>query len=230
MSEFNKNNSMGQPHQRYGSTNYSGYNQDSYARNKFNEVYEQVNNQQLSVKLEPEIQYDERIYYITACSKMRDTSKFPNVNRYDIILDSELKNIKSIELIQAIIPYVSKIEEEPYLLLKIDEIDEVMMSNDTNINETFAILQMSSPVTHENKGFVQIDKRIHEQTIKYYKTPKASLHKLSISITDADGVLFNFAHTPSSVAKADQTTFVFRVICLEKKQTSLNQRNLYLNL
>jgi hypothetical protein len=178
------------------------------------------------VQQENNIEYEEVVKYFTISSKDRDVSIYPNVSRYSVNLETEIKNIISIELIQAMIPDKNDVLEEPYLLLKIDELDEVMMSNDRHISDAFAILQLASPTTPG--GFIMIDKRIHEQTIKFFRTPKASLNKLTVTITDAYGTPFDFgADTPSPPVKALQNTFVFRVILLEKKRNMLEHRNVY---
>ena len=147
------------------------------------------------------------------------------MNRYVINLSREFKNIYSIELIQAIIPAKNNVENEPYLLLKIDEIDDVTESVDGHIDNAFAILQLAPPTTPG--GFIAIDKRIHENTIKYYQTPKAALSKMTVTITNCDGIPFNFGDDVSPPQKDLQNTFVFKIVTLDKKRQELSHRNIY---
>ena len=73
-----------------------------------------------------------------------------------------------------------------------------------------------------------MDHRVHEHTVKYYRQPKASLSRMTVTLTDTDGVPFNFGNdTPNPPNKGFQNTFVFKIVCLEKKRTSLNFRNVY---
>ena len=152
----------------------------------------------------------------------------PNVNNYIIELPNEFKNIYSVELIQAIIPAKNNADEEPYLLLNIGEISDVVLSNDKNISDSFAILQPNTPI--KPAGFMQIDKRIHENTVKYYKTPKANLSRMTIKILDSLGDVFNFGTDtipPNAIDKTLQNTFIFKIVTLEKRRKELNHRNVF---
>lgn len=220
--ENNKFNSMGQHDNRYAPPNYTGYNTEQYNSNNYNQAHSPKFNQQLSVKGEPTIQYDLLNYYISFSSKDRNIAVHSNPNRYTTVLPNELRNIVTIELIQAIIPNKSDVTLQPYLLLKIDELEDVMMSNDRNMSDAFAILQLSDPVG----GFVQIDKRIHENTVKEFRTPKANLSKLTVSITDHAGTPFDFGGDGSAAIEF-QNTFVFKVVCLQKRVDVLQNRSVY---
>jgi hypothetical protein len=200
----------------------------THGDNMYNQVYTESNNSQLSTMAEPSIKYEYVNHYVSVSSRDRLLDQYQNVNRYVVNLPEELRNIYSIELVQAIIPDVNNVLQEPYLLLKIDEIEDVMLSVDRNMSDAFAILQLCSPTVPG--GFIQIDKRVHEHTVKYFKTPKATLAKMSISITDCNGVLFNFGANETvghPVNKALQNTFVFKVVCLEKQRETLNTRGVF---
>jgi hypothetical protein len=194
--------------------------------NNFQNVYTPQFNEQYSVKQEKDIRYEEVYYYLAVSSKDRNTTDYPDVNKYTINLPKEYKNISSIELIQAIIPDQNQVTKEPYLLLKIDELEDVMASTDRNISDAFAILQLAPPTTSPH-GFIQIDKRIHENTVKYYRIPKASLTRMTISITDYLGALFDFGNDSTPIDKKLQNTFVFKITCLEKTRSELNHRNVF---
>lgn len=215
----------GEHYNRYIRTNFSEINAKQYDNQKYENVYNKQFNTQFSVSQEPDIEYDLQTYYLCVSSKDRNFSQYPNVNKYTIHLRNEYKNVSTIELVQAILPAKNNVDHEPYLLLNIDEIEEVVHSNDTNIANSFAILQLAPPVT--TNGFIQIDKRIHENTIKYFKTPKASLSKMSITITDSSGIPFDFGTDSDPPEKEYQNTFVFKIQTLEKKRSSLNSRNVF---
>ena len=178
---------------------------------------------QRSIQQEPNITYQEVVRYITISSLERDTAIFPNTGRFNINLARELKNIVSIELIQAIIPDVNSVTNEPYLLLKIDELEDVMESNNRNISDSFALIQMASPVGK----FINTDKRIYENTVKTFLTPKANLSKMSITITDLLGNEFNFRGSANVLDKLIQVTLVFRAVVLEKRRDVLAFRSVY---
>lgn len=214
---------MGDAYKRYHKTAYEQYNTLAYGKNDIEKVFL---NEQLSTKQEPNIEYEQVPYYFVVSSNDRDVSKYPDVNKYVINLPKEFKNIHSIEMIQAILPDKNSVTSEPFLLLKIDELEDVMVSSNRNISDAFAVIQLTSPVT--SGGYIVTDKRTYENTVKYFKIPKATLSKLSISITKYDGTLFNFgADTPSPPNKQFQNWFVFMVVCLEKKRDTLNHRNVF---
>jgi hypothetical protein len=221
-------NRLGDHYNRYSKTNYSESNINQWNGNNYKDVYSDNFNIKHSLTSEPTIQYEEYTHFISISSKDRDRNVYPDVNNYCITLPQELKNILSVQLIQGIIPAKNNVEAEPYLLLDIDELEEVVISNDINISKSFAILQPSSPITTE--GFIQIDKRIHENTVKIYKTPRASLSKLTVSIKDCLGQKINFGTDtllPIPMDKSLQNTFIFKVVTLEKRRSDLHHRNVF---
>lgn len=178
---------------------------------------------QHSVNQEPNITYQEVVKYITISSLERDTTVFPNPGKFTITLAQELKNITSIELIQVILPNVNSVTNEPYLLLKIDELEDVMISNDRNISDAFALIQLAQPVG----GFIHTDKRTYENTTKIFLTPKASLSKMTIQFANLFGNVFDFKGETAVGDKSIQVTLVFKVVTLEKQREVLNFRSVY---
>lgn len=207
-------------------SNFKEYNTNQYNQNMYNTVFDKASNAPFSVTQEPDIEYEQKTHFIFVTSKNRNTTLYPSISSYAVEFPQELKNIRSIELIQGIIPNVNNVTQEPYLLLKLEEIKDVVISNDPDIAESFAFLTMASPCTSDGY-FIALDKKIHENTPKKYDTPKASLQKLTISITKHDGTLFNFGSDSSPPNKSLQHTFVFKIITLEKKRAVLSHRNLY---
>jgi hypothetical protein len=219
-------NRLGEYYKRYTPQNYLESNSEKFSQNRYSNVYQPSANAQLSVQQEPKIEYEVVTKYVTISSKDRDTSIYPSVSRYVVNFPTEIRNIISVELIQGMIPDKNSVLEEPYLLLKIDELDEVMVSSDRNISDAFAILQLACPTTPG--GFIMVDRRIHEHTIKYYRIPKAALTKMTVTITDAYGTPFDFGNdSPDPPVKVLQNTFVFKISTLEKKIDQLNNRSVY---
>lgn len=221
---MNNNQRLGQYYTRYQEQNWVP--NENYAGNDYNVAYSKENNKNLSVQREPDVEYEETTHYLVVSSNDRNVTDYPNVNNYVINLKDEIKNITSIQLIQAIIPDKNDVTQEPFLLLKIEEMEDVMISNNRHISDAFAILQLANPVT--SGYFIEIDTKIHENCVKYYKTPKSLLSRLSISITDMAGNLFDFgADTPNPPKKELQNLFVFKLTTLESKRDRLNQRGIF---
>jgi hypothetical protein len=205
--------------------NLSEFNDRKYDKNDIGKVYSTNFNEKYSIINEPNIEYEEKVHYLTVSSKDRNLDYSPLVNNYTVHFPSEFKNIYSIELIQAIIPAKNNADGEPYLLLDIGEIADVMVSSDSNIANAFAILLLAPPNTPG--GFIQIDNRIHENTVLDFTTPKASLSKMTISIKDSDGNLFDFGVNSNTLNKSMQNTFIFKIVVGQKKRAQLDQRNVY---
>jgi hypothetical protein len=50
---------------------------------------------------------------------------------------------------------------------------------------------------------------------------------MTITISDSDGVPFNFGTDSNPPEKQYQNTFIFRIQTLEKKRSQLNYRNVF---
>lgn len=230
MSDFNNNNFPIQkgtmnpqhynPYRNYNTNQVEQYNaQNLMYSNSVDNLTNEVK-QPLSIQQEPNIEYEKREHYLVVTSLNRNTTTHPNQNHYQIILDKEYKNLYQIELIQSILPDRNNITEEPYVLLKVDEISETMDSVDTAISNSFAILCLPSPTGN----YLVIDKRIHENVVKTFIQPKAKLDKLTMSICNHLGQPFNFG---TGNEKQLQNTFVFKLITLERKRDTLSHRNVF---
>ena len=215
---------LGQHYNRYQRINTDEFNRNQYTSNDFKTVFSDNFNQQLSITGEPDIKYETRENYLVVSSTDRDTSVYPSSSNFVIQLEKEYKNITSVELIQAIVPDKNSVTAEPYLLLKVREFENTMDSNNKQIYNSFAILQVCPPTV--SNSFLQIDKRIFENVTLTYRTPKASLSKLSLSITDPSGNIFDFGGS-GTTTKAYQSLFVFKITTLDTERTALNSRNVY---
>lgn len=211
---------LGENYNRNSRLNIDEENKGNYSSNNYEKVFNKLN---ISDGQE-NINYKKRNNYLVISSKDRDLSIYPKSNNFVINLDTEYKNITSIELIQAIIPDKNSVTSEPLLLLNINELDPVMQSNNKQIYDSFAILQMSQPTTAG--GFIHTMKQIHEHVLLQYRTPKARLSKLTFSITDIDGNLFEFGGN-NTTTKDYQCQFIFKIITLDTDRDVINQRNVY---
>lgn len=174
----------------------------------------------LSLLHEKNIQYESKVDYLHVSSAERDPLRFPDVNNYTVYFDREFKNVKSIELIQSIIPATNSVANEPFLVLKINEVEHTMYSKNALIDGSFAILQMATPVN----GWVQIRKDIHEIVVKNYITPLSSLTKFSIGIYKKDNTLFDFGTDTDPIDLDLQNHFVFKITTVEKSRQDINYR------
>lgn len=181
------------------------------------------NDTQLSVLQEPNVKYDYKQDFLAINSGSRDKTLYPSPNNYVIELPKEYKNIKCIELLDATIPDKNDVTQQPYLLLNIKEINDVVDSIDPNIQKSFAVLKMDTPI--KSGYYITLDKICWEKMPKIYRQPKASLSKFSITITDRSGNLFNFLESNPNDITADHCLF-FKITSLENDRKDLNYRNI----
>lgn len=215
---------LGQHYNRYQRLNTDEFNKNQYSSNDFKTVFSNNFNQPLSVAGEPDITYETRENYLVVSSADRDVSTHPSSSNFVIQLEKEYKNITSVELIQAIVPDQNNVTAEPYLLLKVREFENTMDSNNKQIYNSFAILQVCPPTIPNS--FLQIDKRIFENVTLHYRTPRANLSKISIQVTDANGSVFDFGGS-GLTSKATQCLFVFKITTSDSNRASLKNRNVY---
>jgi len=219
---------LGQPYNRYDKQSYEEYNSNYYNSYKIDKNAPKSNDSNylpLSVTNEKDIKYIEHTDYIVIHSVDRNITYYPQPNHYVVNLPYEFRNVSTIEVVNGVIPDKNNVIQEPYLLLKIDELDGVMASNNKAIANSFAMLNMAAPI--HSGSFINVDKKTFEHAILYFKTPKASLSKLTVSITDWEGNLFDFGDDSGGPNKALQNMFVLKIVTLEKNRDALNTRNVF---
>lgn len=181
---------------------------NTISRNDYNKVFSsKIHNEELS--------HQEKVYYITISSNSRDTVAYPSVSSYSTKLNQPLKNVKSIELIKCILPDKNQVTRQPFLVLSIDEIQDVSVSNDKLYQDSLHIISLSQPTL--DNYFININ-TADNRIVKTYQTPLSYLSKLTINILTHDNVLFDFGGTSNDY----QNLFVFKVVCIEKDFNKLN--------
>ena len=108
----------------------------------------------LSIAQEPDIEYELTTHYLAIESKSRDITAYPQPGNYRITFGDSYKNVKAIELMAATIPDKNSVSAEPYLVLKIDEFDNLESGN-TNTDNAFTLLQLNTPNSSGN--FIDLD-------------------------------------------------------------------------
>jgi hypothetical protein len=211
--------------------------------------------QEALIKLQKDSQpdYIEKVHYINvnsvdrqweanAESRFKFRVKFNQHNEFTGAGISQMyKNVVSVELVSAILPMDSSIipfdtrlynglMKYPYLLLRIDELDNVFRGTNNWVDKAFSTLLFdkvffssvlstdyvsgtgtsivnSTPkqgfASEYNRGFMKYNPAYFEKK-KFYNNPLASLNSMSISITDPRG---NFINTQSDVLTSNTIAF-----------------------
>ena len=181
---------------------------------------------QISSIAEPNIEYEETIYYLNVNSGDR-LSTSPLHYDYSLNLPSKYENVKSAELISAIFPNVSGITDEPYLVVDIEELNTVDFTMQQNSHKGFSVCPLKNP-NQASGGYVMAELACALHTKTVFKTPKM-LSRLQIKIRDQTGNLYTFGDESGSgsTVKADQHSFVLKITTYDKSRAELNTRNTF---
>jgi hypothetical protein len=164
-------------------------------------------------------QYSQKDHYLIIDSRDRDRSIYPDTNRFVVPFNSnssfgvqdQFKNIVSIELIDAILPSTA-ISLEPYVSLTIPELKPSYSGTNDNLSNTFAILIPESSTSPFSRCKFNIP------VLNKFKTPIASLYKLTLEFRSGDGTLFSFGAdtvSPAPPNKSVQTQLIFKITTME---------------
>lgn len=159
-----------------------------------------------------------RHQYLFISSAERDRSTNPTTAAFTINLPQRYENIASIQLLGGTVPALDNIDADPYLLLKVPEIENIS----TNSVRATAILQLAP---HVSAGFYNVDKSCCDSSTVTFVQPKRSLDRLSIRITHPDGTTVNFGteNANDPIDYTIQTTLIFRITTLERSRDQIQR-------
>ena len=148
-------------------------------KKNYEEAFGQDNSTMFSVINEPNVRYTLFENYISISSSNRDIMNYPLHYDYSISFDQPYKNIKSVELISAILPNTPGVLDEPFLAIDIEELNYVEFpNNEGSANlKAFSILPLKTPVKNIG-GFINPELGCVYHKKKVFKTPLASLYNL----------------------------------------------------
>ncbi len=161
--------------------------------------------------------------YLHIDSTYRDRAKYPNPSQYVMPLVSSnntidtsgerYKDIYQISLLSAAVPNIPAVFAQPFLFLQIEEVQGHYDSVSPCCRKAFTKMCFEES---GSSAFVKLDKDVNEPAIVvFYPAPLASLDRLSISIRNPDGTLFNFGTDtvpPQSPNPLLQNSFTFQIV------------------
>jgi len=191
------------------------------------EVFNGHNNSHASILQEKDPKYTSFVYYLAVSSASRDPTNYPLHYDFHVNLDTVYKNVKTVELISAILPnQPAEILDEPFLSIDIEELNHIDFAS-TNVNhQAFAVLPLKAS-TKATGGFINPELGSIYHTTLTYHTPLAKLSSLGIKIRDMNGNLFDFGQPAGSMDKAYQTNLIFKIGVEEMSRAPLNHRNVF---
>jgi hypothetical protein len=150
----------------------------------------------------PEEKYEYKEHYLVIDSRDRDRTIFPNPNNYTIQFDNgvdgnimeKFRNIVSIQLVDGHVPNAVT-ASDPYITLDIPELHSTYAGTNNHLSNTFALLNP------ETKGTAFARFKLVAPGINKFRTPIASLNKLTFQFKDYNGDFYDFGTdaTPPAV-------------------------------
>lgn len=188
-------------------------------------AFNPLNNEPRSIIQEQDVKYEDTVYYLNVNSNDRISGTQYN---FSIKLNTIYKNVKSVELISAILPNSSGLTAEPYLVLDITELNTIDFTIPTNNHRGFGVLTLKNPNQGVgNGGFVLVELGTVFHTASVFKVPK-EISRLTVVIRDYIGNIYDFGSGANgSTLKSDQLSFVLKITTKDFSRKAIGLRNTY---
>lgn len=176
----------------------------------------------------------EKVYYISIDSNDRDIKKWENPNSYQInfepnsfsnnekmlgFINRSFNNVKSVELIEAIIPIQSNNGDNynllPYILLEVEELGSVYEGTNDYTSQTFSKLVFDKVIGSYRYSSNNL-------SIEKIFNPRIALNKLTVRFRKPNGKLYNFGDymtNPDIVNMGNikpNNILTFKITCIVK--------------
>jgi hypothetical protein len=170
--------------------------------------------------------YKTKYYYFSIDSRDRDRTAWPSTSEYQVRMEPDksfigatlgrnYKNVKSLELMNAVYPNTSNVLQEPYLFVCIPELENKLFDA-TNIIGMRAFAKL---IPHHNTTyFVYSESGYDDPAVLEYHTAGERLDKLTIQFRKHDGSVFDFGADAASnlpPISSIQTSLTFKVGVVE---------------
>lgn len=190
----------------------------------FPDVYSLEHNKQLSFEQEPNITYRPVVHYVNITSAARGIGQ-PLHYSYYINLPRTYKNVVCVEMKSATLPNSVNINQEPYLVFDIEELNCIDFVTGDNNNSGFAVLPIKT--TSDLNSFL-VPELGCIYNVKYEPDPAKTLSRLTINIRDMNGNLYDFGYNSGTTLKAIQHSFVLKITTNEAdKWSTIKEHHTY---
>lgn len=168
----------------------------------------------------PEEKYEYREHYLMIDSRDRDRNIYPNPNNYTIQFDNgidgniqeKFRNIVSIQLVDGHVPDAVT-ASQPYITLDIPELHSTYAGTNNHLSNTFAVL------IPETKGTAFARFKLVSPAINKFRTPIASLNKLTFQFKNYDGAFYDFGTDttpPTALTIGIQNSLLLKIVTRER--------------
>ena len=170
-------------------------------------------------------------------SRDRNRGLYPNSNKFQVQVNPDgsfdgaglftnFRNVKSIRVVEAVLPAVA--QTESYISLVVPELDDTMVGTNDVLKKSFAILIPER--TDAPGNFVHCKTKDMCNCFKKFDPPLANIRRFTFEFYGPDGVLTDFGTDTSPPTVPDKTKQVFlclEIITEEPNRSKINSRAVY---
>jgi len=170
-------------------------------------------------------------------SRDRDRGLYPNSNKFQVQVNPDgsfegaglftnFKNVKSIRIVEAILPAVA--QTEAYIALVVPELHDTMVGTNDVLKKSFAILIPER--TDAPGNFVHCKTKDMCNCFKKFDPPLANIRRFTFEFYGSDGILTDFGTDTSAPTAPDKTMQVMLILEIQTEdpnRTALNSRAVY---
>lgn len=165
-------------------------------------------------------QYTEEKNFVLVRSNDRDLNLYPNPAQFQITLQREFRNIKSIRVVQGTIANTSDTRLYPYLLLDIPELNFINVQGlGTDVTAMISLLP------NMNNAFLNFDSTPLSRITTEFKAVKDRINRLNVTLRSPDGTVLDWANeTTQPIDPTMQVSFLLEITTIAPKRftTTLN--------
>jgi hypothetical protein len=184
---------------------------------------------------EPEIDTKLKTLCVNIDSRDRNRNNFPSSNRYMVYtnpsntfegagLYTDIRNIYSIRLVEAILPIAA--QNYPYITLVIPELQDTMVGTNDKLKKAFSILVPE----RVNGNFISCKLRDVCNCFKKFDPPLSRLNRMTLEFYAPDGSLVNFGtdNAPESDVEDNVQNFlILEFTLVEVNASRINSRPVF---
>lgn len=160
----------------------SGYDERLLEYNTYRNNYTEPPPQPLSLSTQPEFITEKRYVHLSSATRNRYVYTNPARFRYD--LTPNLRNVKSVKVIQGTLPNITAVNTHPVIFLDIDDFNYISIQG-LGIDVVAALTLESSTAT----GFLNIDTKVLKCIQPPTQNMRDKVEYLTVTLRDGNGTV-----------------------------------------
>ena len=170
-------------------------------------------------------------------SRDRNRGKYPNSNKFLVQVNPDgdsieaglfttFKNVKSIRVVEAILPAIA--QSFAYISLRVEELEDTMVGTNDVLKKSFAMLIPERTDAPGNFVTCRVKDMCH--CFKKFDPPKGNLSRMTMFFYSPDGELVDFGTDtipPTAPDLTKQVMLILEITTVNPNRTVLNTRAVY---